>query len=69
MKKYICTIISILTTFSLFAERAESLIGKYVQLTPFNLESKYINTDKELRPIVYSPIVLDNTSLKFYLIR
>lgn len=59
MKKYICIIISILTTFSLFAERAESLVGKYVQFTPFNLESKYVNTDKELRPIVYSPIVLD----------
>lgn len=58
MKKYICVIISLLTVFSLLAERAETLVGKYVQLTPFNLESKYINTATELRPIVYSSNVL-----------
>lgn len=58
MKKYICVIICLLVTFSLLAERVESLVGKYVQLTPFNLESKYINSATELKPIVFSPNVL-----------
>lgn len=58
MKKFLCFIISLLTTFLLLAERVESLVGKYIQLTPFNLDSKYIKTATEFRPIVYSPIAL-----------